>query len=88
MGSTPSLGAEVKPDTPRSKILHVKDLYEKKQNYSVNKILNFLRPDPLDLLLDGSDDRIAKERSGGRIWSFLQPTSPTMVLHAHISHVR
>jgi hypothetical protein len=53
--------------------------------YFANKIHYFLRTGPPDLLLDGSAGGIARERSGGWIGSFLQSTSSTTVLHAHIS---
>jgi hypothetical protein len=57
---------------------HIKEIF-------VNKIHNFLRPDPLDLLLDDSAGRIARERFGGRIRSFASRHHYTMVLYAHIS---
>jgi hypothetical protein len=54
ISKTPYFGDEVKPSAPCHKILlYAKELYE----YFVDKIYNFIRPDPTVLLLDGSDVR-------------------------------
>jgi hypothetical protein len=51
----------------------------------VDKIQNFLLPVPSDLLLHDSVGRIARERSDGRMDSFPNSSSSTVVLHAQIS---
>jgi hypothetical protein len=72
----PSFGGEVKASAPCRKILrHVKELYISTKEIFINKIHHFFCPEPLDMLLDDSANRIARERSGGWIRSFPLSTS-------------
>jgi hypothetical protein len=50
---TPSFGGDVKLEAPCRNILwHINEMYEVRKRYFVDKIRNFLRPYPPDLLLD------------------------------------